>query len=93
MSKKTKQKKARFTRMRGAYRKAGEGVPAVKDTANRLWVLTVVGTLWASSYVIYMHTNGIIEDIKQLLASALFVLGLMFLFVNLRSVKPLNVVE
>lgn len=92
MSKKTK--KVRFARLRAVHQKAGKSVPAVKDAANKVWVLTVVGTLWSSAYVIYMcSVAGVPQDVKQLLAGALSVLGLMFLFVNLRSAKPADVIN
>lgn len=74
--------------------KAGTTIPVIKDVANKVWVLTVVGALWASAYVIYMCTaSNVPHKITAVLAAALFVLGLMFLFVNLRSVKSTVVLE
>lgn len=93
MSKKTKQKKVHFARTKSAFNKAGQGVPAVKDAANKLWVLTVVFTLLGAAYVIYVCAEGVPQDLKQYLAGALCVLALMFLFGNLRSVKPANVLN
>lgn len=88
MSKKTKQK-VHFARMRNSYQKAAKSVPAVKDVTNKVWVLTVVATLWSSAYVIYMcSVSGVPLNLKQILSGALFVLGLMYLFANLRSTKP-----
>lgn len=91
MSKKTKKKAGRLT---DAFDKSRQSVPAIKDALNKMWVLIVVGTLWSAAYVIYMCSEaGVPQNVKQYLAAGLGVLGLMFLYANLRSNKPSDVVE
>lgn len=76
-------------KIKSTFAKAGQGVPGIIDVANKIWVLTVCFTLWGSAYVIYMYSvAGVPADLKKYLAGALLALGLMYLFVNLRSTKP-----
>jgi len=94
MAKAKKQQKVHFARTRAAFDKAGKSVPAIKDAANKIWILTVFFTLLGAAYVIYMCSEaGVPQEVRQYLAGALAVLALMFLFANLRSAKPADVIE
>lgn len=87
-------KKVRFAAIRKAYNNRAQIGSDVADVASKVWTLTVVGVLWGSAYTIFMCSQpGVPVKVQQLLAGALAALGLMFLFVNLRSVKNSDVVE
>lgn len=89
-----KVKKVRFAKLQATCQKAAKNIPVIMDVANKVWVLTVTFTLWGSAYVVYACSEANVPiKAKQLLAVACFTLGLMFLFANLGSKRPGDMIE
>ena len=64
------------------------------EAVNKIWILIVLATLWIGAYVIYTATAETVPAIvRQFLTAGLGVLGVMFLYANLRSVKQNDVIE